>query len=66
MTMGMAGAGLTAAAAGAEDTLVNPRVRSSNPSIAMVIERATERSKIFRRLVGDDQRQRRHGLCRGG
>jgi hypothetical protein len=47
----MAGAGLTAAAAGGEDTLVNPRVRSSNPSIAMVIKQATERSKIFRRLV---------------
>ncbi len=51
MTMGLLAAGRTAAAAGVDDAPINPRVRSSNPSIAMVIKQASERSKVFRRLV---------------
>ena len=51
MTMGLAGAGRTAAAAGLDDTLVNPRVRSSSPALAVVIKQAFEQSETFRRLV---------------
>ena len=50
MTMGLMAGARPAVAAGV-DAPVNPRVRSSNPSIAMVIKQAIELSKAFRSLV---------------
>jgi hypothetical protein len=51
MTLGLTGAGPMVMAAELDDPPASPRVRSSHPSIALVITQAGERSPTFRRLV---------------
>ena len=51
MMTGLLGAGRPATATGSDEAPAVPRVRSSSPSVAMVIKQASERSKVFRGLV---------------